>query len=85
MSIEQVFTTANEKLCEGNEAGMFVTAWMGLLNVRTGHVTFANAGHNPPLVKTGSNGFAYHKTRAGFGLAAVIMGSLHFKARDSYV
>ena len=71
MSIEQVFTTANEKLCEGNEAGMFVTAWMGLLNVRTGHVTFANAGHNPPLVKTGSNGFAYHKTRAGFVLAGM--------------
>ncbi len=71
MSIEQVFTTANEKLCEGNEAGMFVTAWMGLLNVRTGHVTFANAGHNPPLVKTGGNGFAYHKTRAGFVLAGM--------------
>ncbi len=47
MSVEQVFTTANEKLCEGNEAGMFVTAWMGLLNVKTGQLTFANAGHNP--------------------------------------
>jgi len=71
MSIEQVFTIANEKLCEGNDAGMFVTAWMGLLNVKTGHVTFANAGHNPPLIKTGENGFAYHKTRAGFVLAGM--------------
>ena len=71
MPIEQVFTTANEKLCEGNEAGMFVTAWMGLLNIKTGHVTFANAGHNPPLVKAGMDGFAFHKTRAGFVLAGM--------------
>ena len=70
MPIEEVFTTANEKLCEGNDAGMFVTAWMGLLNVRTGHVNFANAGHNPPLVRT-PEGFAYHKTRAGFVLAGM--------------
>ena len=71
MSIDQVFTTANEKLCEGNEAGMFVTAWMGLLNVKTGLVTFANAGHNPPLVRQRDGSFAYHKTRAGFVLAGM--------------
>ena len=71
MPIEQVFTTANEKLCEGNEAGMFVTAWMGLLNVKTGHVTFANAGHNPPLLRQNGGEFVYHKTRAGFVLAGM--------------
>lgn len=70
MAIETVFTTANEKLCEGNEAGMFVTAWMGLLNVKTGLITFANAGHNPPLVKQEGE-FRYHKTRAGFVLAGM--------------
>ena len=43
---------------------------MGLLNVKTGHVTFANAGHNPPLVKT-AEGYAYHKTRAGLVLAGM--------------
>ena len=71
MPIEQVFTTANEKLCEGNDAGMFVTAWMGLLNVKTGLVTFANAGHNPPLVRQADGSFQYHKTRAGFVLAGM--------------
>ena len=71
MPIEQVFTTANEKLCEGNDAGMFVTAWMGLLNVKTGLVTFANAGHNPPLVRQADGSFAFHKTRAGFVLAGM--------------
>jgi serine phosphatase RsbU (regulator of sigma subunit) len=50
---------------------MFVTAWMGLLNVKTGHVTFANAGHNPPVLRQNGGDFAYHKTRAGFVLAGM--------------
>ena len=71
MDVEQVFTVANEKLCEGNEAGMFVTAWMGLLNVKTGKITFANAGHNPPLVKQADGSFVYLKSRPGFVLAGM--------------
>jgi len=71
MSVEQVFTTANEKLCQGNDAGMFVTAWMGLLNVKTGALTFANAGHNPPLLKRADGSFECLRTRAGFVLAGM--------------
>lgn len=71
MSVEQVFITANEKLCEGNDAGMFVTAWMGLLNVKTGVLTFANAGHNPPLLKRADGSFEYLKSKAGFVLAGM--------------
>jgi len=71
MSVEQVFTTANKKLCESNDAGMFVTAWMGLLNVKTGQMTFANAGHNPPLLRRADGSFEYLKTRAGFVLAGM--------------
>ena len=71
MSVESVFTHANEKLCENNEAGMFVTAWMGYLNVKTGMLTFANAGHNPPLVKHTDGSFSYLKSRAGFVLAGM--------------
>ena len=71
MSVEEVFTLANEKLCEGNDAGMFVTAWMGILNIRTGKVLFANAGHNHPLVKHSDGTFEYLKSRAGFVLAGM--------------
>lgn len=71
MSIEQVFTVANEKLCEGNDAGMFVTAWMGILNTKTGKVLFANAGHNSPLVKHADGTYEYLKSRAGFVLAGM--------------
>lgn len=71
MSVEEVFTVANEKLCEGNDAGMFVTAWMGLLNTKTGLVTFANAGHNPPLVKHADSSLTYLKSKPGFVLAGM--------------
>ena len=50
LSPAEVFDAANKKLCEGNDAGMFVTAWMGCLNIRTGEVRIANAGHNPPML-----------------------------------
>lgn len=71
LEVNKTFTLANEKLCEGNEAGMFVTAWMGFLNTKTGEVTFANAGHNPPLVRHADGSFEYLKVRAGFVLAGM--------------
>ena len=71
MAVNDIFTKANEKLCENNESGMFVTAWMGILDLTTGKVQFANAGHNPPLLKRGDGSFEYLKTRAGFVLAGM--------------
>jgi serine phosphatase RsbU (regulator of sigma subunit) len=55
---------ANIQLCENNEAGMFVTVWLGILDYSTCELEFANAGHNPPLLKKGSAPFVYmdHKT-----------------------
>jgi serine phosphatase RsbU (regulator of sigma subunit) len=44
------FTFMNTSLMEGNEAGMFVTLFYGVLNTTTGELEFANAGHNRPLV-----------------------------------
>lgn len=66
-----VFTKVNHMLCEGNENNMFVTAWLGILDTETGVLTYANAGHNPPLVKTGGKEFEYLKTRAGFVLGGM--------------
>ena len=71
MAVNDIFTKANEKLCENNESGMFVTAWMGILDLTTGQVQFANAGHNPPLLKRADGSFEYLKTRAGFVLAGM--------------
>ena len=44
---------ANRELCEGNEAKMFVTVWMGFLDTDSGLVRFINAGHNPPVLIRG--------------------------------
>ena len=71
MAVNDIFTKANEKLCENNESGMFVTAWMGILDLTTGNVQYANAGHNPPLIKRADGAFEYLKTRAGFVLAGM--------------
>ena len=71
LPVNEIFTRANEKLCENNESGMFVTAWMGILDLKTGSLQFANAGHNPPLLKRANGDFEYLKTRAGFVLAGM--------------
>ena len=70
-SVDEVFTIANAKLCESNEAGMFVTAWMGILDITTGLLEFANAGHNPPLVRHVDGTFEYLKSKSGFILAGM--------------
>ena len=71
MAVNDIFTKANEKLCENNEADMFVTAWMGILDLQTGHMKYANAGHNPPLLKRADGSFEYLRSRAGFVLAGI--------------
>ena len=71
MAVNDIFTKANEKLCENNESGMFVTAWMGILDLSSGVMKYANAGHNPPLLKRANGDYEYLKTRAGFVLAGM--------------
>ena len=71
MAVNDIFTRANEKLCENNEADMFVTAWMGILDLQTGNMKYANAGHNPPLLKRADGSFEYLRSRAGFVLAGI--------------
>lgn len=71
LSPDEVFRQANEKLCESNEEDMFVTAWLGVLDIRTGHMNYVNAGHNPPLLYRAGKEFAYLKQKPGFVLAGM--------------
>ena len=48
--LAEVVAAANDKLCANNEAMMFVTAFIGVLDLETGEFTFVNAGHNPPVI-----------------------------------
>ena len=81
--VDEVFTIANAKLCESNEAGMFVTAWMGVLDITTGKVEFANAGHNPPLVRHGDGTFEYLRVRPGFVIAG--MEGVKYRKNELYL
>ncbi|WP_461210165.1 SpoIIE family protein phosphatase [Desulfocurvus sp. DL9XJH121] len=47
---EEILLRANDDLSRDNPNAMFVTIFVGLLDVRTGHLAFASGGHNPPLV-----------------------------------
>ena len=80
MSLADVFTIGNGALCEGNDAGMFVTAWQGSIDLDTGLVTYVNAGHNPPLVRHGKGNFEYVRARCGFVLAG--MDGVRYKTQE---
>lgn len=69
--VVDIMTKANEALCEGNDAEMFVTCWMGILNFTTHTVTYVNAGHNPPLVRHLDGEYAYFKSRPDFVLGGL--------------
>jgi sigma-B regulation protein RsbU (phosphoserine phosphatase) len=67
-SPKEVFETVNNLLCENNDSGMFVTVFMGYLDIPGGRFTFVNAGHNPPLLRVGGR-FNWLQTRPGLMLA----------------
>jgi len=66
-----VFTNTNNQLCEGNDAGLFVTSWMAVLTISTGELSYVNAGHNPPLLKRKNGEYEYLRSRPGFVLAGM--------------
>ena len=54
----QILTAANEQLCKNNQTKMFATVWMGILDLDTGVITCANAGHERPAVSDKDGGFS---------------------------
>ena len=70
LSPAEVFTRVNDLLCEGNEAELFVTAWMGFLNIESGELVYVNAGHNPPIMMLDGE-VSYLRSRPGFVLAGM--------------
>lgn len=67
----EILTSVNDQLCENNDAGMFVTVYMGLLELATGKLLVANAGHNPPLIRRRGGQYEWLRHRAGFVLAGL--------------
>lgn len=61
---------ANNALCSGNEAEMFVTLWVGILDLQSGELNYVNAGHNSPIIVTDEKA-EYLNTRGNFVLAGM--------------
>lgn len=66
---QQVFYHVNNQLCENNEAGMFVTAWLGLYDFEREVMTCVNAGHNPPVIIDKDDTITFYNQPSGFVLA----------------
>ena len=70
-SPKEAFEAVNNVLCENNDSEMFVTAFMGYLEISTGKFTYVNAGHNPPLIKHGDGKYEFLPVHPGFVLAGM--------------
>ena len=68
--VAEAFELANQELCKNNKAHMFLTAFAGVIDLRTGVMTCVNAGHNPPVVKYADGTAEYLKTKHSLVLSA---------------
>ena len=69
MEVDEVFASVNSLLSDGNDMGLFVTAWLGVLELTSGKLIYVNAGHEAPLFKLKGGEFVYLKSKPGFVLA----------------
>ena len=70
LSPAEIFTKTNNKLCEGNESNLFVTAWLGILDLKSGELKYVNAGHPHPILYHGGQ-FSYLTEKPNFILAGM--------------
>lgn len=66
----EICERVNDQLCEENEQGLFVTCWLGCVNIATGQMKFANAAHNPPVLYDGDS-YKFLEQKSGIMLAAM--------------
>ena len=57
-----ILTLVNKSICANNRMNMFVTVWLGILEISTGKVIACNAGHEDPVVYSKDKGFELYKT-----------------------
>lgn len=67
----EVFALVNNQLCENNEENMFVTAFLGVLDMESGLFAYVNAGHNPPLIARSGEPYRWLRERSGLILAGM--------------
>jgi sigma-B regulation protein RsbU (phosphoserine phosphatase) len=76
----ELLEAVNDQLCQDNDAAMFVTAFVGILDAGRGVLRYANAGHNPPVILRGGEA---EWLPAGHGMALGVMRNVKFVAREA--
>jgi len=66
-----ILENTNSYLCDNNESGLFVSCWLGIYNVTTHKLTYANAGHNAPILIRKGMSAEYIKEKPGLVLAGM--------------
>ena len=67
----EILTKTNEAICSNNQENMFVTVWVGILELSTGKLTAANAGHEYPILRHPGGAFEVYKDRHGLVLGGM--------------
>ncbi len=67
----EIFCNANNQLAENNKEGMFITAFLGIINVKSGEFCYCNAGHNMPYIVQPNGDVRELQMKPGFVLAGL--------------
>lgn len=76
----EALTAVNNQICENNQEEMFVTVWLGILNLEDGTLVTANAGHEYPMLKQPGGDFELQKTKHSFVVGG--MGGIRYKETE---
>ena len=71
MDIAEALRLTNEKICSENDAGMFVTIWIGIIDLKDGSIKFSSAGHNPAVIIKEGNESQFLKCKVSPAVGAI--------------
>ena len=73
----EALTTVNNQICANNREEMFVTVWLGIVDLESGVLTAANAGHEKPIIKMADGDFEFYQDKHGFVIGG--MSGINYK------
>lgn len=79
ISPAEILEFSNDIICTNNKESMFLTAWLGILEISTGKLVAANAGHEYPIIRDADGNFECFKDKHG-----LLMGELPGVKYENY-
>ena len=79
----QVLAQTNNAICKKNDEEMFVTVWFGVLEISTGKITAANAGHEFPVIRKANGDYELYEDRHGFVIGG--LANTKYKEYEIYL